>query len=70
MRFFMKDKRIQVARIILLLLAGILLGFGIPLTFTFSLQNPIAFPSSAPFWIANAFVVVVTIYAMKCSGSE
>ena len=67
MKLFLKDKGIQVARIIILLLGGVLLGFGIPLAFMFSLQNPIAFPSPVPFWIANAVIVIIVICAMKWS---
>ena len=61
MKFFLKDKKIQVARIILLLIAGAVLGLGMVIAFNLKAL------SSIPVWMVNAFIVVVTVYAMKYS---
>jgi len=61
MRLFLKDKRIQVARIILLLVAGAVLAIGIKLALS------LGDLASLPVWVLNTIVIVVTMYAMKWS---
>ena len=64
MKLFLKDKKIQVARIILLLIAGVVLAIGIELAFSLSKSSTFA---PLPVWVANAFIIVVVMYAMKWS---
>jgi len=61
MRLFLKDKRIQVARIILLLIAGIVFGIGQTLAFSLGGSTKLAI------LILNTLIVIVTAWAMRWS---
>ena len=64
MRFFLKDRRLQVARIILLLLAGAVIGEGIWVAFSLKVLCTI------PIWIVIAIVIGVVVYALRIGLKE
>ena len=59
MRFFLKNRGLQAARIVLLLVAGAAL-----ITWTW-LASEVEILSIIPLWIVIAFTIVATVYRMR-----
>ena len=59
MRFFLKNRKLQVARIALLLGAGIIIVAGIWIAFSLKVI------STLPIWILIALTIGVVVYALR-----
>ena len=64
MRFFLKNRKLQVARIALLLGAGIIIVAGIWIAFSLKVI------STLPIWILIALTIGVVVYALRMDEGE